>query len=85
MSNLDYLIFVSPIVATILIVFGMKYLAAIRQARARILTEDAYRELAQKSADAQTESTALLSAIQTGLSDINARLTAVEKILKEVG
>ena len=85
MSNLDYLIFVSPIVATILIVFGMKYLAAIRQAWARVLTEDVYRDLAQKSADAQTESTALLSAIQAGLSDINARLTAVEKILKEVG
>ncbi|HEV2651297.1 MAG TPA: hypothetical protein VGU69_08565 [Rhizomicrobium sp.] len=78
MTNADYLIFMSPIVGTILIVFGMKYLAAIRQARAKVLTEDAYRALAEKATTAQADSAA-------HLADISARLTAVEKILKEVG
>jgi hypothetical protein len=78
MSNIDYLIFMSPTVGTILIVFGMKYYAAIRQARATVLTEDAYRTLAEKATTAQAD-----SAVR--LADISARLMSVEKMLKEVG
>jgi Mg2+ and Co2+ transporter CorA len=72
------------VLGTILLVFGMKYLSAIRQSRTRAISEDAYRDLAQKAAAAQSENAGLLSSIQTELTQLNARLAAVEKILKAV-
>jgi hypothetical protein len=70
--------------ATVLIVFGMRAVSAVQQAKARIAHEGSYREIARTASTAQAETAAALSAIQTALADVRARLTAVEKILKEV-
>jgi len=71
-------------VITILSVCGMKYYVSLRQAQSRILGENAYRDLAEKSATAQTENANWLARMETQLSELNARMAAVEKILKAV-
>lgn len=71
--------------ATILAVFGMKYLSAALQARSRAANDDAYRKLAADAVTAQSGNAASLSAIQSELAEIKTRMAAVEKILKEVG
>jgi hypothetical protein len=70
---------------TILVVFAMKYFSAAYQARQKAKGDEAYREIAQTAAAAQTETAASLSAMKTDLTAINTRLASVEKILKEVG
>lgn len=84
MSEQLYLLTWGIVFGTILLIFAMKYFSAAYQARSRALTEDAYRELAQKAVAAQSESTTSLLAVHTELSEIKARLTAVENILKAV-
>lgn len=64
--------------ATILLVFGMRYLAQVQQAKARWGNDEAYRLLAEKAAADQATAAAALTAIET-------RLAAVEKLLKDVG
>ncbi len=85
MSEHLYLLSISMPFITLLIIFGMKYFSAAYQSRSRVTSENAYRELAEKSATAQSESSASLTVIRTDLSDIKTRLTSVENILKEVG
>jgi hypothetical protein len=46
--------------------------------------DDAYRQIAEKAAVAQSESALGLSSIQAALADVAARLAAIEKVLKEV-
>ena len=70
---------------TILVVFAMKYFSAAYQARQKATGDQAYRDIAEKAAAAQSDTAASLSAIKTDLAAINTRLTAVEKILKDVG
>jgi hypothetical protein len=70
--------------ATILIVFGMRYFALIQQARARLANDDAYRQLAANASAAQSQTATLLAAMETTLSDLRARMAAVETILKAV-
>lgn len=79
-----YLLSMGMVLGTVLLVFGMKYLSAWRLAQARIKEEDAYRDLAGRAASAQTENTALLSAIRAELAEVKSRLGAVEHILKAV-
>jgi len=67
MSEFAYLASISLVLGTILLVFGMKYLSAARQARSRVISEDAYRELAQKAVAAQSDNATSLSSIQSGL------------------
>ncbi|QDQ25380.1 hypothetical protein FNU76_02865 [Chitinimonas arctica] len=69
---------------TVLIIFGMKYFSAMQQAKARFNQDEAYRQIATRMAEAQAETAAALSAINGTLTDINTRLAAVEKILKDV-
>jgi len=79
-----YFLSIGLVLGTILIIFAMKYFSAAYQARSRNRSEDAYRELAQKAAAFQAQSASSLSAMQIGLSEINARLATVEMILKAV-
>jgi uncharacterized membrane protein len=58
---------------TILLVFGMKYFSAARRDKAGVTREDAYRELAEKSVS-----------VQADVSEMKTRLTAIEKLLREV-
>lgn len=84
MSILQYLIFVSPLVVTILVVFGMKYFSAMFQARARMANDALYQALAKKAVAAQAENQALLAAIRGDLSRFGASLATVERILQQV-
>jgi Tfp pilus assembly protein PilO len=70
--------------ATVLLVFGMKYFSAARQARLGALGQGAYRELAEKGAVAQSASAASLATLQAELAEVKGRLAAIERILKEV-
>ena len=63
--------------AAVVLVFFMKYVSAVLQARVRLGQDEAYRELATKAATAQTETAAALGQVQT-------RLAVIEKILKDV-
>ena len=84
MSEHIYLLTLCLPLATILLVFGMRYFSAVQQAKARLANDDAYRQIAQRAIAAQSELGTALSSIQAALADLRTRLTAVEKILKEV-
>ncbi len=60
---------------TALLIFGMRYVAQIKQAKARLAGDEAYRQLVEKVAGEQA----------TALAAIETRLSAIEKILKDVG
>ena len=80
MSTTQYMIFLSPVVLTILVVFGMKYFSAVFQARAKISHDAQYQALAERAAAGQSE----LAAIRIELSRMAVSLAAVEKILHQV-
>jgi hypothetical protein len=75
----------AAVFGTILVVFAMKYFSAAYQARQKAKGDEAYRAIAQGAAAAQSETAASLSTMKTELAAINTRLSAVEKILKDVG
>ena len=70
--------------ATVLIVFGMRYFAAVQQARARLANDDAYRQLAESASATQSQIATSLAAMEANLSDVRTRMAAVETILKAV-
>lgn len=86
-ENAFFAAFFFPAAAAVL-VFFMKYVSAVLQARVRLAQDEAYRELAGKAALAQAETAAAVTALATTLhatlGDIQARMAALEKILKEV-
>jgi hypothetical protein len=84
MTTLLYLLTLCLPLGTILLVFGMRYVSAIQQAKARLANDDAYRRIAETAANAQSNTAAALSSIEAALTDVRTRLVAVEKILKEV-
>jgi hypothetical protein len=63
--------------AAAVLVFFMKYVSAVLQARVRLGQDEAYREIAAKAVVAQSETAAALAEIQS-------RLAVVERILKQV-
>ena len=71
--------------ATILLVFGMKYMSGARQARLRGAGDDTYRLLAEKVTAAQFAVTESLAAAKVELADVRARLVSIERMLREVG
>lgn len=79
-----YLISISMPFLTILLVFGMRYFALIRQARARLANDGAYQQIAERAVNAESGNATTLSSIEVSLADVRTRLTAIEKILKEV-
>lgn len=84
MSEFVYFATLGLVLGTVVLVFGMRYVAAVTQARARAASENSYRQLAETAA-AQPATAAALSSIQSTLTDVGSRLAAVEKILKDVG
>lgn len=84
MSEYVYFLTIGLPLATVLLIFGMKYFAAIQQARSRLANDEAYRQLAAQAITAQTETAATLAAINATLADLKMRLGGVEKLLKEV-
>jgi len=84
MSTIIYLLTLCLPLATILIVFGMRYFAKIQEGRARLAYDEAYRQIAERAVAAQSGTATTLSALQTTLAEVQTRLAGVEKILKEV-
>lgn len=70
MSEHIYLLTICLTLGAIILIFGMRYLAAIRQAKAQLDHNQAYRDLAEQT--------------QAALVDVRARLDGIEKILKAV-
>jgi Tfp pilus assembly protein PilO len=79
-----YLLTISLPFVTVLLVFGMKYFAAIQQAKARLAQDEAYRQLSAGLAQSQAETAAQLAAMAATLSRLESRTAAVEQILKQV-
>jgi len=84
MSESLYLLSISLVLVTILLVFGMRYFSTIQQANVRIESDAAYRQIAEKAVASASENTTALASIQAALADVRTRLTAIEKVLKEV-
>jgi len=84
MTTMLYLLTLVLPLATVLIVFAMRYYAAVQQARARLANDDAYRQLAQSASAAQSQIATSLAAMEASLSDVRTRMAAVETILKAV-
>lgn len=82
-ENVFFAAFFFPAAAAVLIFF-MRYLSEILQARVRLGQDEAYRELALKAANAQAETTATLASFSASLAQIQSRLGVLEKILKDV-
>ena len=84
MSEHLFLLSICLVLGTILLVFGMRAFSAIQQAKVRNASDAAYRQIAEKAVAAASENTTALSSIQAALADVRTRLTAIEKVLKEV-
>ena len=84
MTTTLYLLTLVLPLATILIVFGVRYNAVVQQARARLANDDAYRQLAESASAAQSRIATSLAAMEASLSDMRTRMAAVETILKAV-
>jgi uncharacterized membrane protein len=84
MSELVYISTLTLFFGTILIVFGMKYFAAMQQAKAVRANDEDYRKVAAQSAAAQAETAATLASMNVQLADVKAKLASVEKLLREV-
>ncbi|WP_394778047.1 hypothetical protein [Undibacterium sp.] len=82
-ENIFFAAFFFP-AAALVIVFFMKYVSAVLQARVRLGQDEAYREIAAKAAAAQAETAAAVASLGLTLADIQSRLSGLEKILKEV-
>ncbi len=84
MTAIFYLLTLIMPLATVLIIFAMRYYALVQQARARLANDDAYRQLAESASALQSRITTSLAAMEANLSDARNRLAAVEIILKAV-
>jgi Tfp pilus assembly protein PilO len=62
----------------------MKYFVDARKASSESAGADAYRELAQKFAAAQTASAASLAALQADFVELKTRLASIETVLRQV-
>ena len=79
-----YLLTISLPFVTVLLVFGMKYFAAVQQAKARLAQDEAYRQLSAGLAQSQAEMAAQLASMAATLARLESRTAAVEQILKQV-
>jgi Tfp pilus assembly protein PilO len=84
MSELVYISTLSLFFVTIVFIFGMKYFAAIQQAKAHRANDEDYRQVAAQAAAAQAETAATLASMNVHLAEVKTRLASVEKMLKEV-
>ena len=82
-SNIYLLTIILPLVA-IVFIFGLRYRAQVQQTQARLANDEAYRQLAEKAAATQAATATTLASIDATLAELKARLSGVEKVLKEV-
>lgn len=79
-----YLLTIGLPLLAIVVVAAMRHFSAIQQAKLRFAHEEAYRVIAEKAVTAHTEAAASLASMDATLSELKSRVTAIEKILKEV-
>ena len=84
MTTVIYLITLGVLSATPLAIFGLKYWASAKAADVQTRNQEAYRKLAADAVTAQSGNAVTLSAIQSELAEIKARMASVETILKAV-
>ena len=84
MSAPVFLTTITLVLGTVLGVFALRALAQMRQARAAQIDAEAWRRIAQQAAEAESATAASLAGVQVALTQIQARLAAVETILKAV-
>jgi hypothetical protein len=84
MSPTIYFISMGAMFGTIILVFGIRFLQASAVAGADAAHTEAYRKLASDAVTAQAGNAATLSAIQSELAELKARMASVETILKTV-
>lgn len=77
MSEHIYLITIFMLPVTAVLIFGMRYLARIKEAKLRHDSDESWRQLAERSIVAQADTAA-------ALADLKTRIIAIEKILKAV-
>jgi len=77
MSEPIYLLTIFLLPVTVLLIFGMRFITQLQQNKLRHKSDEAYRQLAERSIAAQAETAA-------ALADLKTRIVAIEKILKEV-
>jgi hypothetical protein len=82
-ENIFFAAFFFPAAAAVLIFF-MKYLSDVLRTRVRLSEDETYRQMALKTANAQSETALALSSLGTSLAEIQSRLAVLEKILKDV-
>ena len=73
-----------PASAAVLIFF-MKYVSAVLQARVRLGQDEAYRAIAATAGAAQAETASALATMGETLTDLKSRFITIERILKDVG
>ncbi len=83
-ENVFYAAFFLPAAAAVL-VFFMKYVSEVLQARVRLGQDEAYRAIAGQAATAQAEAATALASFGEALADLKSRLITIERILKDVG
>lgn len=69
---------------TVLLIFMMKYLVAIRQAAMSLGNQQAYQDLADRAVRLQEETADELKALREEMAAIRDRTAEIEKILKSV-
>jgi hypothetical protein len=84
MTVVLYLLTLVLPLATILIVFGRRQNADVQLARARLVSDDAYRQLAESASAALSQIASRLAAIEDNMSDVRSRIAVIETILKAV-
>jgi hypothetical protein len=82
MSAPIYLTTLGIFFGTVLLVFGLRNLAVMQQARARLALEESHRQVAAQAAAAQVEIASALGSINQTLADLKARMAGVEKVLR---
>jgi hypothetical protein len=70
MSEHIYLLTISLPLVTLLLIFGMRYLSKVRQAKAKFDYDQAHLQLVQET--------------KASIAEVQARLDKIEKILKDV-
>ena len=74
MSEKVFLMMISLPLITVLLIFAMRYFAAVQQAKVRVAADQADRLNTEKT----------LAAMAATLDDVKLRVTSIEKMLREV-
>jgi Tfp pilus assembly protein PilO len=85
MSAPVYLTTIILIVGAVVVVFGMRYLALSKQAKAKLADGQGWRQVAEQAAAAQAHTASTLASMQASLAEVSTRLASVETLLKDVG